>query len=131
MAYVTKAWKNREVQYPGRWILTDTSTGTQQRVIMTRDEGTITEVGDKVEANTMNDLESRIMAGIGKELTDTLAVGSTSITISDASILTTSTIDIYTDVYGVNPTAVTVATGSVTLTFEAQQAALGVKVVIK
>lgn len=63
-----------------------------------------------------------------KDLTDTLTAGNTSITISDSSITTNSTIDIYTDVFGVNPTSVSVSTGSVTLTFAALQADLGVKV---
>lgn len=58
----------------------------------------------------------------------TLVAGQTSITLSDASILTTSTLDFYTDTYGVNPTAVSVSTGSITLTFAVQQNDLGVKV---
>ncbi len=62
------------------------------------------------------------------ELTGTLTAGNTSITLSDASITTSSTIDIYTSVYGVNPTAATDATGSVTLTFEAQAGDISVKV---
>ena len=62
------------------------------------------------------------------DITGTLAAGSTSLTISDVSILTTSTIDVYTDTFGVNPTNVVVATGSVTLTFEAQNNNIGVKV---
>lgn len=62
------------------------------------------------------------------ELTGTLTAGNTSITLQDASITTNSTIDIYTDTFGVNPTDVVVAAGSVTLTFEAQASDLGVKV---
>lgn len=62
------------------------------------------------------------------DVTGTLTAGSTSITLSDASITTSSSIDVYTSAYGVNPTNITVATGSVTLTFEAQAADLGVKV---
>lgn len=62
------------------------------------------------------------------DLTDTLTVGSTSVTISDSAILTTSTIDIYTDTFGVNPTNVVVTTGSITLTFEVQQSDVVVKV---
>lgn len=64
----------------------------------------------------------------GKFVTGTLSIGSTSITLSDASITTSSTIDIYVDTWGVNPETVVVATGSVTMTFEAQSAALGVKI---
>ena len=62
------------------------------------------------------------------EVTGTLTAGNTSITLSNAAITTTSTLDIYTDVYGVNPKTVTVANGSVTMTFDGQNSALGVKV---
>ena len=62
------------------------------------------------------------------ELTATLAAGETTLTINSEKILTTSTIDIYCDVYGIAPESVTVATGSITMTFEARESALGVKV---
>lgn len=62
------------------------------------------------------------------DVVGTLAAGSTSITLSDASITTNSTIDLYTDTYGVNPSSISVSTGSVTLTFSAQQTAVNVKV---
>ena len=62
------------------------------------------------------------------DVTGTLTAGSTSITLSDASIDSTKTFDFYTDTFGVNPTAVSVASGSITLTFEAQQSAVEVKV---
>lgn len=67
----------------------------------------------------------------GKEVTGTLLAGSTSITLQDAAITTTSTIDIYTDVFGISPESVSVATGEITITFEEQASDLGVKVVIK
>lgn len=67
----------------------------------------------------------------GKEVTGTLLAGNTSITLQDAAITTTSMIDIYTDVFGISPESVAVATGEITITFEAQAADLGVKVVIK
>lgn len=63
-------------------------------------------------------------------LTGTLTAGQTSLTISDTAITADSLIDIYTDKYGVNPTNVVSAAGSVTLTFEAQTSDLNVKVVI-
>lgn len=66
--------------------------------------------------------------GAWTDVTGTLTAGSTSITLQDASITTSSTIEVYTDTFGVNPTNVAVATGSVTLTFEAQANNLGVKV---
>ena len=62
-----------------------------------------------------------------KTLTGTLTAGQTSVTISDASITTTSDIDIYSDVYGVAPEDVTVSTGSITLTFEVRQTDLHIK----
>lgn len=62
------------------------------------------------------------------EVTGTLAAGNTSITLSNAAIMAASTLDIYTDVYGVNPKTVTVAAGSVTMTFDGQNSNLGVKV---
>ena len=62
------------------------------------------------------------------DVTGTLTAGNTSITLSDASITTSSTLDFYTDTFGVNPTNAVVSTGSVVLTFETQQSNLGVKV---
>lgn len=62
------------------------------------------------------------------ELTGLLTSGSTSLTISDASITTTSTIDIYTDVFGIQPVNAVVATGTITLTFLAQASNISVKV---
>ena len=65
---------------------------------------------------------------IWREVEGTLAAGNTSITLSDPSITVYSSIDVFTDSYGKNPTNVVATAGSVTLTFEAQSANLGVKV---
>ena len=62
------------------------------------------------------------------EATGTLSAGSTSLTISNAAIRSDSTLDFYTNVYGVSPKTVTVSTGSVTMTFDGQQTAINVKV---
>lgn len=62
------------------------------------------------------------------ELTGTLPAGQTLLTLSDSSITTDSVIDYYTDIFGVEPTNIVVTTGSITLTFEAQESVLGVKV---
>lgn len=64
-------------------------------------------------------------------LTSTLSAGSTTLTLSNTAITTSSTIDIYTDKWGVNPTNVAVEAGKITLTFDKQSAALGVKVEVK
>ena len=63
-----------------------------------------------------------------KEKTGTLTAGSTSLTITDASITASSTVDIFTDKFGVVPENVTISQGSIVLTFEAQSSDLGVKV---
>lgn len=85
--------------------------------------------------NGLNTTSKNVVGSInevkGKEVTGTLLAGATTITLQDASITTTSTIDIYTDVFGISPESVAVATGEITITFEAQAADLGVKVVIK
>jgi hypothetical protein len=62
------------------------------------------------------------------DLTDTLTAGNTTLTLTDDAITTTSTIDIYCDVFGVQPTNAVVATGSITLTFLAQSTDISVKV---
>ena len=62
------------------------------------------------------------------DLTDTLTAGSTSLTLSDDSILATSTFDIYVSDFGIQPTNAVVATGSITLTFLAQASDIDVKV---
>lgn len=62
------------------------------------------------------------------EVSDTLTAGNTSITISDAAIETTSTIDIYTDVFGIQPTNAVVTSGQILLTFLAQASDISVKV---
>lgn len=60
----------------------------------------------------------------------TLAAGATTITITDSRITKNSMLSLYTSKYGVNPTAVSVAAGKVTMTFAAQPTAMevGVKV---
>ncbi len=66
-----------------------------------------------------NDLINSINSKL-KITTTTLAAGATSVIISDSQITTNSALSFYTSVYGVNPTAVSVVNGSVTLTFDAQ-----------
>ena len=58
----------------------------------------------------------------------TLSAGSTSITLSDSRITTNSALSFYTSIYGVNPNSVSVSSGSVTLTFDAQASSMTVGV---
>lgn len=64
-------------------------------------------------------------------VTGTLAAGATSITLSDASITTDSWIIPFASVWGIMPLTAVVATGSVTMTFEAQAENMTVGVVVK
>ena len=137
--YVSKTWVDRESEYPTRRQLTYIDEETQQtkqlQVTVTRDEGTVSVQGDAFAAVVMNNFESRINAAVAAlsacgftEVQGTLTAGSTSITLSDASISSTSTVDVFVDTWGVSPETVVVGSGSVTLTFEAQASDLGVKV---
>lgn len=62
------------------------------------------------------------------KLTGTLTAGTTSITLEDGLITTDSKFDFYTSIYGVSPTNVAVAAGSITLTFDAQETDMNVEV---
>ena len=71
---------------------------------------------------------NEISAVLYKELTATLNVFSTSVVFEDASITTSSVIDIYTSKYGFNPETVTAETGRLTITFRQPEEQITVKV---
>ena len=91
-----------------------------------------TKVVNNIEYGSLNTSEKKVLGAInevrGTFVTGTLTAGSTSLTLSDASITTTSTIDIYVSTFGIQPTNAVVATGSITLTFLAQASDISVKV---
>lgn len=62
------------------------------------------------------------------EVSGTLAAGATSLSLSNANITTASMIDVYSNVYGISPTNVTVSAGKVNMTFDAQTVAVTIKV---
>lgn len=68
--------------------------------------------------------------GTGKIYTGTLTAGETTLIIEGDTITRDSLIDIYVDIYGVEPTAASVTDGAITLTFAAQSYDVGVKVVV-
>ena len=95
------------------------------------DVTTYTQNGDSFGAKDVNDTNTAVNElnnNLSNLPTATLSSGSTSVTIADTSIKENGLIDIYTDVYGLNPTSVVVANGSVTLTFDAQTVDVQVKV---
>lgn len=71
------------------------------------------------------------LSNVTTPITATLSVGATSVTISNARITTTSVIDPYTDTWGLNPTDITVTTGQCVLTFEAQDSAHTVGIIVR
>lgn len=86
---------------------------------------TLTKSGFLADGLAIKELDKKVGVWLGAY---TITAGETSYTISDSSITTDSTIDVYSNVYGFNPTDITVASGSITLTFDAQETDLSVKV---
>jgi len=64
-------------------------------------------------------------------ITATLTAGTTSVTFTNEAITSSAWIDYYTSQFGVNPTSISVSTGSATLTFPANQNDITVGLVIK
>ena len=64
-------------------------------------------------------------------ITGTLSAESTTLTLQNAAITINSVYDIYTDKWGVNPTDVVVTAGKITMTFEKQNASIGVRVEVR
>ena len=85
-------------------------------------------------ANDVQEAIDEIVASIPSAgytlVTGTLTAGQTSVTLSDASILATSYIDVYTD-GGVPYVSAVQSVGSVVLTFESQASDLAVAVVVR
>lgn len=105
---------------PSNAVFTDTWRGIQDNL-------TSTSTTDSLSAKQGKVLNEKF----GTTLTSTLSAGSTSLVFSNSVITTSSTIDLYTDAYGVNPTDVKVEAGKMTLTFDTQTKDISVKAVIK
>ena len=61
MSFVTRLWQDRVTQYPSRRIITNVADSTDTKTVtVTRDEGTVTQTGDAINAEALNNLESRI-----------------------------------------------------------------------
>lgn len=69
-----------------------------------------------------------ITVTVGTTLTATLAAGETTLTFTDSAITDNSMVDIYTSAFGINPSAIEQSGNTLTLTFDAQAEAVGVKV---
>lgn len=104
MAFVKKTWKDRIVQYANRRLLTK-SGGEVEQVTVTRDEGTVTEAGDKFDAATMNDLEDRLEYAFDNVSTAIECTQAEYDTWKNAGQLKLQTSYIITDAPNLNPTA--------------------------
>lgn len=85
----------------------------------------ITEEGNVMDGKTCAE---GINAARGTVLTGTLAAGATTLTFTDASITDDCMIDIYTNNAETIPSATVQSGNTLTLTFDAQENAIGVKV---
>lgn len=66
MAFLKKIWKDRVSEHPSRRLLTNVETNEVMMVDVTRAEGEIKEEGQSFSSDSMNDLENRIEAALGK-----------------------------------------------------------------
>lgn len=114
----------------------DTDKNTRRKYNMiTNSDGTVSfedvteyiQEGDSYGSKDINEANEAINK-LQSFKSATLTSGNTTVNISDESITTNSTIDIYTNVYGVNPTEVEVTDGTIILVFDAQETDLEVKV---
>lgn len=133
---ITSATAGQGLRYNGTNWVNDTITVTQSlndlsNVSLTSPtEGQVLKY-DSDSGEWINADESgggAIGSGQWVDLTGTLTAGSTILTISNSIIDVDSTFDIYTSVFGVNPTNVIAFTQGITLYFDAQPNDIGVKV---
>lgn len=126
-----KTWQDRIVEFAGRRTLVNVKTGEEMLVDVYRSEGSVSQEGDAFSSENMNGLEKRTSDAFGTVLTGTLQVGATTLTLTDASIKSTSLIDVYTDVYGVEIRNQTISGTMLTLTFKPQNVNISVKVIVR
>lgn len=85
MAFITKEWKDRIVEYAGRRKLVNVSDQSEMIVDVTRNEGTVSQAGDAFSAANMNDLEQRVA--------DEFSAISENLTANDGSVFRYATVD--------------------------------------
>ena len=87
-----------------------------------------TTFNNTVSGLSATNVQSAIDELAGVTIIGTLVAGATEITLSNVAITENSTVDIYTNVYGVVPSNVVVTTGNIALTFDTMESDLNVKV---
>lgn len=126
-----KTWQDRIVEFAGRRTLVNVETEEEMLVDVYRSEGAVSQAGDAFSAENMNGLEQRVSNAFGTVLTGTLQAGATTLTLTDASIKSTSLIDVYTDVYGIEIREQTVSGTMLTIVFKPQNINVGIKVIVR
>lgn len=127
--FVKKTWTDRVTEYPTRRTLTK-EDGTTEIVTVARNEGTVSAEGDAFSAANMNDLERRIADAQPVILTGTLAAGQTSMAFTSDTLTEDSLVEVFVSLDGVTEPAKAYDDSShtLTLTFDAQDVDMGVKV---
>lgn len=114
-----------------KYIMTANNDGT----VSFTDTTTYLTRGDSYgasEVNATNTVINNIETFVGKKLaTKSLAANATSLTFTDSSITTSSTIEVFTDKWLVSPITITTSAGSCTMTFKAQSTKTDVYIIVR
>lgn len=115
----------------------DTSVNEKRKYnLITNSDGTVSfedvteysQVGDLFGGADISRTNEEVNRISYVEVEGILLAGETTITLTNDAITTESKFDFYTSIYGVSPTNVTVANGSITLEFDAQETDMNVEV---
>lgn len=94
--------------------------------------GDISDINTALSGKTDNTDFNQLVTFVGKKLAaQTLAVGASTLTFTDVSITTDSTIEAFYSVYGIAAIDITVTTGQAVLTFDVQEVAVSVYLIIR
>lgn len=90
-------------------------------------------IDDALSSISTHAVQNRVITSfVGKKLTpQTLAIGDTTVTFTDSSIIEGCTIEPYTNAWGVVPISIKVTNGQAILTFAAQQNAISVYIIVR
>lgn len=129
--YETTAVASKTYHNNDRIVWTD---GVYYRVSGTVSQGTAWVVGGNIypESNISDLIKNLEDNKDGKiVLTQRLVAGETTLTFTHQSINDNSLVEVYTDIYGKNPTAITQSGNTVMVTFRAQAESMTVKLVVR
>lgn len=114
----------------GSGYATGRISGTALAEGLLKDVPVAVNTSEKNVIGAINELAT-VSSQVGYAVDGVLEAGETSITLTSSRIHEDSTLDFYTDTFGVNPTAVSISEGSVTLSFFEQENDVNVRVIIR